>query len=95
MNYCCLSLALTLYHHGATLCPLFQTRWYSIRDTVPPAYWTFLSSSVKKSSGIAKRLVRLSEIFLFDFKDWPGFQKTARMMIVDYILRQVGLKAKD
>jgi hypothetical protein len=54
-----------------------------------------LSSSVKKSSGIAKRLVRLSEIFLFDFKDWPGFQKTARMMIVDYILRQVGLKAKD
>ena len=47
-----------------------QTRWYNVRDTVPPAYWAFLSSSVKKSSGLAKRLVRLSEIFLFDFKDW-------------------------
>ena len=47
-----------------------KTRWYTMKDTVPPHYWNFLSSSVKKSSGLMKRLVRVSEIFLFDFKDW-------------------------
>ena len=40
-----------------------KTRWYQIKETIPPQFWSFLTSSVKKSSGLIKRLVRVSEIW--------------------------------
>ena len=40
-----------------------KTRWYQIKETIPPHYWSLLTSSVKKSSGLIKRLIRVSEIW--------------------------------
>ena len=45
------------------------------------------------SSGVFKRLIRLSEIFLFDFKDWKWFQGKAKALLYDYVLRKVGMSA--
>jgi hypothetical protein len=66
-----------------------KTRWYQLRDTMPPQLWSFLSSSVKKKSGLLKRLLRVSEIWLFDFKDWASFQTKVKLLLVDYLQRLV------
>lgn len=61
-----------------------------MQDTMPPEVWHFLSASVKKTSGLPKRLLRLAEVWLFDAKnnDWAGFQKKAQALVVDYLLRK-------
>ena len=64
-----------------------KTRWYSLKETLPEELWAWISSSVKKSSPIHKRLFRLSEIWLFDYKDWTGFEKKAKSLVYDYVLR--------
>jgi len=64
-----------------------KTMWYSLRETVPADVWKYLVSSVKKSSGLPKRLLRISEIWLFDFKDWESFQKKFEGLVVDYVKR--------
>jgi oligosaccharyltransferase complex subunit gamma len=66
-----------------------KTRWYQLKDTVPPELWNFLTSSVKKSSGLFKRLLRVSEIWIFDYKDWNGFTKKFKMLVVDYLKRSI------
>ena len=66
---------------------LEKTRWYSFKETIPDEAWQYLTSSVKKSSGLVKRLLRTSEIFLYEFKDWSSFQKKAHSMVVEYVLR--------
>ena len=67
-----------------------KTRWYRLQDTLPSQVWAFLASSVKKTSYLPKRLLRVSEIWLFEFKDWTGFQKKVKQLLVDYILRVTG-----
>lgn len=64
-----------------------KTRWYSIKETLDPSLWTFLTSGVKKTSGLLKRLVRLSEYWLFEYKSWEGFTKKFKALIVDYVER--------
>lgn len=62
-----------------------KTPWYSIKDTVPEEVWRWLSSSVKKSSGVLKRLLRVSEIYLWEFKDLQSLQKRAKPILFDYL----------
>jgi len=64
-----------------------KTRWYSIKETLPEQVWAYLTATVKKKSWLPKRLIRLSEIWLYEYKDWEGFQKRARTLVWDYILR--------
>jgi len=45
---------------------VMKTGWYSLRETLPQELWAFLTSSVKRGSGPAKRLIRLSEYWLFE-----------------------------
>lgn len=66
-----------------------KTRWYSLKETVPEQLWSFLTSAVKKSSGLPKRLVRLSEYYLFEYRDFAGFQKKAKQLVFDYLYRIV------
>jgi hypothetical protein len=60
----------------------------STQDTFPPQLWFWISSSVKKSSGLPKRLWRLCEVWLFESKDWSAFQKKAQALVVDYVLNK-------
>ena len=64
-----------------------KTRWYSFKETIPKEIWLYLGSSVKKNSGLFKRLLRASEIFLYEYKDWPSFQKKSYSLVVEYMLR--------
>mmetsp|Transcript_67978 Transcript_67978/g.133679 ORF Transcript_67978/g.133679 Transcript_67978/m.133679 type:complete len:410 (+) Transcript_67978:45-1274(+) len=63
-----------------------KTGWYNLKDTFPPELWHWISSSVKKSSTLAKRLFRVSEIWLYESKDFAAFQKKAQALVVDYVL---------
>ena len=66
-----------------------KTRWYTLKDTLPKELFAFLTSSVKKNSGLAKRLLRVSEIWLFDYKDWPAFLKSVNFYVTDYVVRSL------
>jgi hypothetical protein len=68
---------------------IFAFPLLSPQDTFPPALWNFLSSSVKKSSGLLKRLLRLSEIWLYEYKDFQGFKKRSHALLFDYIKRSL------
>ncbi len=46
-----------------------------------------LTQSVKKNTMLPKRLYRLSEIWLLEYKDWDGFQKKFKLLVVDYIMK--------
>mmetsp|Transcript_36085 Transcript_36085/g.36770 ORF Transcript_36085/g.36770 Transcript_36085/m.36770 type:complete len:405 (-) Transcript_36085:43-1257(-) len=71
-----------------------KTRWYSLKDTLPPIVWSWMTSSVKKNSGLLKRFWRVCEFWLLEFKDWEGMQRKAKILIYDYIGRQYfGVKA--
>eukprot|EP01041_Mallomonas_annulata_P004551 gene4551-9030_t len=70
-----------------------KTRWYSLKDTLPPQLWTWISSSVKKSTSLPKRLFRLSEYWLFEAKDWDALWKKMKVLVVDYINRTYFNKA--
>ena len=64
-----------------------KTLWYSLRDTVPKDVWTWLTSSVKKNSTLAKRLVRVSEIWLTNTKGYDAFYKKFEQLVIDYVKR--------
>ena len=61
--------------------------FYITQDTVPPGLWKYFSSSVKKSSGIIKRLIRVSEIWIYEYKDFDGFLRRANILVGDYLKR--------
>jgi hypothetical protein len=46
-----------------------------------------LTQSVKKNTMLPKRLYRLSEIWLLEYKDWDGFQKKFKLLVVDYVMK--------
>lgn len=66
-----------------------KTRWYSLKETIPEQLWAYLTATVKKKSWLPKRLLRLSEYWLYEYKDWEGFQKRAKTLLIDYLLRIV------
>lgn len=61
--------------------------YHHTQDTFPPELWRFLSTSVKKSSGLLKRLVRVSEIWMFEYKNFATFQSRSKVLVMDYIKR--------
>jgi oligosaccharyltransferase complex subunit gamma len=66
-----------------------KTGWYQFKDTFPPELWTWLSGSIKRSSGLLKRLLRLSEVYLNEFQTYTGFKKKAKSILFDYVQRAV------
>lgn len=71
-----------------------KTGWYSLRETLPAEVWSYLSGSVKKGSGLPKRLLRMSEFWLFESKDWESFTKKFNTLVVEYVRREfLGLAA--
>lgn len=49
---------------------------------------------MRKSSGLLKRLERVSYIFLFEWKSWASFRKKSEQILKGYILRMLGLPEK-
>lgn len=68
-----------------------KTAWYSLKETVPGEVWFFLTSAVKKNSGLLKRLLRVSEIWLFEVKQYSDIYKKFNSLVVDYVKRQFQL----
>jgi hypothetical protein len=70
-----------------------KTAWYSLKETVPPILWTYISSGVKKNSDLFKRLLRMSEIWLFEIKglDFDVFGKKFQLLVVDYLKRSLNI----
>jgi len=85
-----LSLLITQY--------LEKTKWYQISDVVDKTVYTtltnYMKQPVKPSSGFFKRLVRISEYTLNEYKDFDSFWKKFKVIIVDYLLEHVGMKQK-
>jgi len=78
---------------------LEKTKWYQISEVVDKTIYTaatnYMKQTVKPSSGLFKRLVRISEYVLKEYKDFDSFGKKFKVIIVDYILEHVyGLKQK-
>jgi hypothetical protein len=68
-----------------------KTAWYSLKETIPPVLWTYITSGVKKNSDLFKRLLRMSEIWLFEIKglDFEAFEKKFQLLVVDYVKRSL------
>lgn len=64
-----------------------KTGWYQLKDTFPPELWAFFSSALKKNSSLPKRLFRVSEVWLFEAKDFAAFQKKFQALVVDYLIK--------
>ena len=77
---------------------LEKTKWYQISEVVDKTIYTsvtnYMKQTVKPSSGLFKRLVRISEYVLKEYKDYDSFAKKFKVIIVDYFLEHVGLKQK-
>ncbi len=67
-----------------------KTGWYALKDTFPAELWGWLTASVRKNSGLAKRLLRVSEFWLYESKgDWHALVKKFNTIVVDYVRKQV------
>ena len=70
-----------------------KTRWYAVKETLhPPQIWVWITSTVKKSSSLPKRLLRLSEYWLFENKDWKAFLSKADDLLVKNWLKKLTWK---
>lgn len=49
----------------------------------------FFFQPIKKTSGWGKRLWRVTQIWVSEYKDWPAFAKTASAMFVNHAKRQL------
>lgn len=87
---CCLAAFCTL---GVQLWMAYviKTPWYSLKETLPAELWRAVASSVKKTSGLGKRLWRLSEYWLLDpsAQDPAVLWKKADGLLLDYLKRQI------
>ena len=70
-----------------------KTRWYNLKSTMPPEIWYYITSSVKKSSNLFKRLIRISEIWLFEYKDWNNYNNKVKLLVIDYLIKIFGLQS--
>jgi len=68
-----------------------KTRWYATSRTLPEQAQQWLDASVKKSSGWAKRIIRMSQYFLFEFKSLKALQKKVDVLIFGYAYRFPGI----
>ena len=54
---------------------------------MPTEVWQWLASSVRKNSGIFKRLYRVSQIWMFEYKDIEGFKLKVKQIVIDYVTK--------
>lgn len=66
-----------------------KTRWYRLADTLDPQASAFFFQPLKKTSGWGKRLWRLTQIWVIEYKDWASFAKTGSAMFVNHAKRQL------
>jgi len=64
-----------------------KTQWYSAAKTLPDDFQFWLASSVKKTSGWAKRIIRISEYFLFEYKTVEALKTKFNVVIINYAVR--------
>mmetsp|Transcript_3095 Transcript_3095/g.4730 ORF Transcript_3095/g.4730 Transcript_3095/m.4730 type:complete len:234 (+) Transcript_3095:228-929(+) len=70
-----------------------KTPWYSLQEVVPKTALNLISrGNVKKRSGIAARLLRMSEIWLFEYTGKEAFVKKFKVIVIDFLLRSFGIK---
>lgn len=51
----------------------------------------FLFASIKKSTGLPRRLIRLSQLALWNYKDWATFKtKPLQSYLLKYVEREYG-----
>lgn len=65
-----------------------KTGWYSLRETFPAEVWAWLTASVKKTSGLPKRLLRMSEYWLYESKDWASFVKKFDALVTQFVKKE-------
>jgi len=66
---------------------LFKTGFYRLSETFPPEVWNWISSSIKRKTGIPKRLFRLGQVFLFEFQSWGQYYRKVKTLLLDYVYR--------
>lgn len=74
-------------------CYIYKTPWYSLKETVPKDLWGWFAAGLKKNSSLGKRLLRISEIWMYEYRDWGVFRKKVGSILGDWAQRTVGLQA--
>lgn len=64
-----------------------ETPYYDMQRLLPFGLWEWMNGPVKKSSGIAKRVHRLSLFILAECNSWEQFSKKVQALFVGYITR--------
>ena len=64
-----------------------ETPYYNMQRLLPFGLWEWSNGPVKKSSGILKRLHRLSSFMLTECSNWDQFSKKVQVLFVGYIKR--------
>jgi len=68
---------------------IYKTQWYRITDTMPKWIWKPFADKVVRSSGLAKRLLKLASVYIYDFKNWPAFYKSCDVYLFKFLNRSV------
>jgi len=71
---------------------IYKTPWYSLRETVPKDLWGWFAGGLRTNSPLLKRLWRISEIWMYEFKDWNSFGSKVGPILGDWARRAVGLQ---
>jgi hypothetical protein len=72
-----------------------KTRWYSLDATLPREIKEYFKSNIKKSSGLLKRMIRVSEYWLFEAKDINQVQRKFKTLVLDHVQRMIGFGTKS
>jgi hypothetical protein len=72
-----------------------KTRWYSLQNTLPGEVMNYFKSNIKKSSGLMKRLIRVSDYWLNEAKDINQVQRKFKSLVLDYIIKTIGFGTKS
>jgi hypothetical protein len=68
---------------------IFKTQWYRVSETMPGYVWKPFTDKVVRSSGLLKRLQKLSTIFVYEFKTWDAFMKNCDTYLFKFLKRSV------
>ncbi|GAB5033214.1 cbl-interacting serine threonine-protein kinase 9 [Nannochloropsis oceanica] len=86
-----LSLAAALYFlHRLFAFYATKTRWYDVNSTLDPNLSTFLFGNMKKGSGLFRRVLRVTQLWLYEYKDWGVFRRTASSLMAKYVKKMTG-----
>ena len=72
-----------------------KTRWYSLQSTLPREVMNYFKSNIKKSSGLMKRMIRVSDYWLHEAKDINQVQRKFKTLVLDYVVKVLGFGTKS